>query len=223
MLDEVRGMLVFAKVVENGSFAETARRLNVSRAAISSQIKFLENRLGVRLLHRSTRNLSLTEAGRSYYESCALIAEEAATAEQKVRNLTEEPTGRISVTCSANFGLKRIVPLLGDFRKLYKNVELDIVLDDDVVNLVDGGFDLAIRAGPLVNSDMIARKLCSTERLICASQDYLHQFGTPAAPEDFAIHHWVTYSRQAKYLEISKDGKSYRLKISGPIHTNNAA
>lgn len=222
MLDEVRGMVVFARVVESGSFAEAARRLNVSRAAVSSQIKQLEDRLGVRLLHRSTRSLSMTDAGRSYYKSCVLIAEEAIFADQKVRNLTDEPTGRISVTCSTNFGLKRIVPLLSEFRKQNPKVELDIVLSDDVVNLIDGGFDLAIRAGPLSNSDMIARKLCSTDRFICASQEYLNQYGTPMFPEDLSSHHWVTYSRQAKYVEVEKDGRKYRLKIEGPVHTNNA-
>ncbi len=223
MLDEIRGMVVFARVVECGSFTEAARRLGVSRAAISHQVKQLEERLGARLLHRSTRSLSLSDVGANYYQSCKLIAEEAATANQRAQSLRDEPVGRISITCSANFGLDRIVPILSDFRKLYPKVELDVELTDAVVNLVEGGFDLAVRAGPLLSSEMIARKLCGTDRLICAAPEYLEANGTPHTPEELSAHAWVTYSRHPRHISLFRDGREYRLNIAGPVHTNNSA
>ncbi|MBL4906492.1 MAG: LysR family transcriptional regulator [Sneathiella sp.] len=223
MLDEVRGMVVFARVVESGSFAEAARRLKVSRAAVSQQVKQVEARLGARLLHRSTRSLSLTDVGTDYYQSCKRIAEEAISANQRVQSQKDEPVGRISVTCSANFGLKRIVPLLSDFRSLHPKVDLDVELTDEIVNMVEGGFDLAIRAGPLPNSEMMARKLCTTRRCICASSTYLQKNGTPRSPEDLSTHSWVTYSRHPAHLKLSKEGREYRLKVTGPVRTNNAA
>ncbi len=222
MLDDVRGMVVFAKVVEAGSFAEAARRLKVSRAAISQHIKQIETRLGARLLHRSTRSLSLTDVGAEYYQSCKIIAEEAISANQRVQSQKDEPIGRISITCSANFGLKRIVPLLSDFRMRHPKVELDVELTDEIINLVEGGYDLAIRAGPLPNSEMMARKLCTTARKICASPNYLETHGMPRTPEELSSHSWVTYSRHPAHLNLSKDGREYRLKVSGPVGTNNA-
>ena len=106
MLDEIRGMVVFARVIEYGSFAEAARKLGVSRAAVSHQIKKMEERLGTRLLHRNTRNLSLTDVGKGYYQSCKLIAEEAFMANQKAQSLRDEPMGRISITLLCEFWLK---------------------------------------------------------------------------------------------------------------------
>lgn len=222
MLDDVRGMVVFARVVDSGSFAEAARRLKVSRAAVSQHVKQIETRLGARLLHRSTRSLSLTDVGAEYYQSCKKIAEEAISANQKVQSQKDEPIGRISITCSANFGLKRIVPLLSDFRKLHPKVEFDVELTDEIINLVEGGYDLAIRAGPLPNSEMMARKLCTTARKICASQDYLEIHGVPQTPEELSSHSWVTYSRHPTHLKMSKEGREYRLKVAGPVGTNNA-
>ncbi len=223
MSDEIRGMLVFARVVESGSFAEAARRLGVSRAAVSHQVKQLEARLGTRLLHRSTRSLSLTDVGASYYQSCKLIAEEATSANQRVQSQRDEPVGRISVTCSTNFGLARVVPVLSTFRKLYPKVELDVELTDAIVNLVEGGFDLALRAGPLPDSGMMARKICSTQRHICAAPDYLEAKGTPHTLEELSTHAWVTYSRNPGHIGLFRDSREYRLKIAGPVRTNNAA
>ena len=222
MLDDIRGMIVFARVVENGSFAAAARKLNVSRAAISHSISQMEARLNVKLLHRSTRSLSLTDAGRTYYQSCALIAEEAFAANQKVREHDSEPSGRLSVTCSTNFGLNRIVPLLSEFRKNHPAVELTIDLSDEITNLIEEGFDLAIRAGPLSNSELLARKICTTDRLICASPDYLKRCGTPKTPDDLATHSWVAYSQQSRTVELNREGQKKRIRISGPVQTNSA-
>ncbi|MFD2205836.1 LysR family transcriptional regulator [Kiloniella antarctica] len=221
-MDDLRGMIIFARVVESGSFAEAARRLGLGRAAISHQIKQLEERLGIRLLHRSTRSLSLTHAGEDYYQSCKLITEEAEAATRRIQSLSDEPVGRISLTCSTNFGLKRIVPLLSKFRHLYPKIELDVELTDELTNLVQGGYDIAIRSGPLLDSDMMSKKICSTRRRICAAPSYLEMAGTPTAPEDLASHNWVTYSRHSGVLSLTRDERSYKVRISGPVRTNNA-
>ncbi|WP_020591517.1 LysR family transcriptional regulator [Kiloniella laminariae] len=221
-MDELRGMVTFARVVESGSFAEAARKSGVGRAAISHQVKQLEERLGVRLLHRSTRSLSLTHAGQDYYQSCKIIADEAEAASRRLQALSSEPTGRVSITCSTNYGLKRIVPLLSSFRQLYPKVELEVELTDQITNLIEGGYDLAIRAGPLQISNMMARKLCSVQRVICATPAYLEQFGRPANPEELANHNWVVYSRQTSQINLVRDGQQVTIRVNGPVHTNNA-
>lgn len=221
-MDDLRGMITFARVVESGSFAEAARKLGLGRAAISHQVKLLEDRLGIRLLHRSTRSLSLTHAGEDYYQSCKRISEEAEAANRRIQSLSDEPVGRISLTCSANFGLKRIVPLLSQFRHLYPKIELDVELTDEVTDLVKGGYDIAIRSGPLLDSDMMSKKICSTVRRICAAPAYLESTGTPTEPEELASHNWVTYSRHSGVLSLSRDERSYKVRITGPIRTNNA-
>ena len=221
-MDDLRGMIIFARVVESGSFAEAARRLGLGRAAISHQIKQLEERLGIRLLHRSTRSLSLTHAGEDYYQSCKRITEEAEAATRRIQSLSDEPVGRISLTCSTNFGLKRIVPLLNQFRDLYPKIELDVELTDELTNLVQGGYDIAIRSGPLLDSDMMSKKICSTRRRICAAPSYLERAGTPTAPEDLISHDWVTYSRHSGVLSLTREGRTYKVRITGPVRTNNA-
>lgn len=223
IMENLREMATFAHVVEAGSFAEAARRLGLGRAAVSHQIKLLEDRLGIRLLHRSTRSLSLTHAGEDFFESCKTILEEAEAAHRRIQSLSEEPVGRISLTCSTNFGLKRIIPLLSDFRKLYPKVDLDVELTDEITNLVEGGYDLAIRSGPLADSGMRARRICGIERRICASPAYLEQRGRPTQPEELASHDWVTYSRHSGHLTLTRDGRQYQLRMTGPVRTNNAA
>ncbi|WP_421784161.1 LysR family transcriptional regulator [Kiloniella litopenaei] len=221
-MDDLRGMITFARVVESGSFAAAARKLDLGRAAVSHQIKLLEERLGARLLHRSTRSLSLTSAGEEYYQTCKLISEEAEAATRRIQNLSDQPVGRISLTCSTNFGLKRIVPLLSQFRQNYPGIELDVELTDEITNLIQGGYDIAIRSGPLDDSDMMSKKICSTVRRICAAPKYLQNRSKPETPEDLAAHDWVTYSRHSGLITLRKDDRRYTVRIKGPVHTNNA-
>ncbi|WP_085909147.1 LysR family transcriptional regulator [Kiloniella majae] len=221
-MDDLRGMITFARVVESGSFAAAARKLDIGRAAVSHQIKLLEERLGARLLHRSTRSLSLTSAGQDYYQSCKLISEEAEAATRRIQSLSDQPVGRISLTCSTNFGLKRIVPLLSQFRLTYPGIELDVELTDDITNLIEGGYDIAIRSGPLDDSDMMSKKICSTVRRICAAPAYFATRSKPSVPEDLALHDWVTYNRHSGLLSLTKDGQHSKVRIQGPVHTNNA-
>ena len=222
-MEDLRGMAIFARVVDAGSFAAAARQLNLTRAAVSHQIRQLEARLDSRLLYRSTRRLSLTEPGRSYYESCRIILDEAAAAEQRLNSLKDEPVGKIAVACSTNFGLRRLVPLLSRFRQQFPAIEFSVDLSDEFVDLVAGGYDIALRSGPLPDSDLMARKLCSTARLICASPGYLEKRGTPETPSDLAAHDWVTYSRRSGLTTLTRNGREYRIRMSGAVHTNNAA
>lgn len=223
ILNELRGMLIFARVVEAGSFSAAAERLGVSRAVVSYQIKQLEQRLGIRLLNRSTRRLSLTAAGRQYFDSCHRIADEAKTAHRLIQNLQDEPVGHLSIACPVNLGIQWIVPIVSEFRQRYPSIELDLNLSESLVNLIEEGIDLAIRAGPLVDSELKSIKLATSSRRMCAAPSYLRQRGRPQQLEQLADHEWIIYSRMSSQLNLIKDNKSYTLNIQGKLRTNNAA
>ena len=172
-LDEVRAMIIFARVVEDGGFSAAARKMGLSRAAVSHQIRQLEAKLGVPLLRRSTRNFSLTDAGTRYYDSCRTIALEAEAARKRVEVLRDEPVGKISITSSVHLGTLRIVPILDRFRQTYPGVAIDVHLSDEVVDLIGRGIDIGIRSGPLKSSDLKSFKLYQTHRIIAASAGYV--------------------------------------------------
>ncbi|WP_394205615.1 LysR substrate-binding domain-containing protein [Shewanella waksmanii] len=216
-------MVVFSHVVEQGSFSAAARQLKLTRTVVSYHMKKLEASVGVKLLHRSTRSLSLTEAGKAFYESSRLIVEQAIAAQQKMEHFRSEPEGRLSVTCPVNMGLQLVVPALKAFKAQFPKIELDILLSDEVVNLIQSGTDLAIRGAPLVDSNLHARKLSSLGTQLYAAPSYLNQHGRPTQPTDLAEHQWVIYQLGAPYINLTKGSRSFKVKVSGDISTNNAA
>lgn len=220
---ELRGMLVFARVIESGNFTRAAKTLGISRAVTSYQVKQLEKRLGVQLINRSTRALSLTSAGRLYYDKCKAIAEQAESAHQLIENLKADAVGRLSISCPVHLGLQWVVPLATAYRQRYPQVELELNLSENITNLVQDGIDLAIRSGPLANSELRSTKLATVSRHICASPEYLNQRGWPQAINELDKHEWIVYHRLASKLNLARQGKSYAIQMQGTLRTNNAA
>lgn len=221
-LDEVRAMMIFARVVEEGGFSAAARKMGLSRAAVSHQIRQLEAKLGVPLLRRSTRTFSLTDAGTRYYDSCRTIMLEAEAARKRVEELRDEPVGKISITSSVHLGNLRIVPILNRFRQAYPGVAIDVHLSDEVVDLIGQGIDIGIRSGPLKSSDLKSFKLYQTRRIVCASPEYLDRAGVPEAVDELATHDWVMYSRVPETLSLIWEGVEKKVRVTGNVRVDNA-
>lgn len=221
--EQLKSMVVFAQVVEQGNLSAAAKHIGISRAVVSYHIKKLESQLGVKLLNRSTRAITLTEAGREYYESCRIISEQAITANQQMENLKNEPEGLIKITCPVNVGLQIVVPALNDFRRLYPKIELDVMLTDEVVNIMQDGIDLAIRGAPLIDSGLQASKLSTLTMCLCGSPAYFKKNGRPTTPTELEQHAWVVYKLTSGAINLSKGGRSYSVAVKGSISTNNAA
>ncbi|WP_299269879.1 LysR family transcriptional regulator [uncultured Psychrosphaera sp.] len=221
--DQLKSMVVFAQVVEQGSLSAAAKHINLSRAVVSYHIKKLETQLGVTLLNRSTRTIGLTEAGSEYYQRCRIIAEQAFAANQQIENLKNEPQGLIKITCPVNVGLQTIIPALNQFKTLYPKIDLDVMLTDEVVNIMQQGIDIAIRGAPLADSGLQAVKLSVLPMCLCGSPEYLNQYGRPKKPADLTKHQWVIYKLTSGNIELKKGTRSYSVATKGGISTNNAA
>ncbi len=182
---------MFAAVMETRSFAEAARRLGTSSGQASKLVSRLEADLGVRLLNRTTRALSPTEVGQAYYERIRVVIEELDALGEAVKNRSGSVSGRLKLTAPLSFGTKQLTPALVDFAARYPEVSLDVSFSDRVVNLVDEGFDAAVRIGHQSDASIVARKLCLSRIVVVASPAYLAQHGTPAAPQDLARHDCV--------------------------------
>ena len=181
-------MLVFSKVVQGGSLSAAARELGISPAVVSRTLAAMEARLGVRLINRTTRSLHLTDEGASYYETCSRILAEIEEADAAAAARRVEPQGMLRVALPASFGLNHIAPLIPRFAERYPKVELALSLSDRSINLIEEGFDLAIRIAELKDSSLAARKLAPNRRVVCASPAYLRQHVEPKTPQDLARH-----------------------------------
>jgi DNA-binding transcriptional LysR family regulator len=221
--EQLKSMVVFAQVVEQGNLTAAAKHIGLSRAVVSYHLKKLETHLGVTLLNRSTRSITLTEAGAEYYQSCRIIADQANTANQQIENLKNEPEGLLKITCPVNVGLQMVVPALNDFKRLYPKIELDVMLTDEVVNIIQEGIDLAIRGAPLPDSGLQASKLSTLPTCLCGSPSYFKKRGRPIDPTDLEQHEWVVYKMTSGAIEINKGNRSYSIAVKGGISTNNAA
>ena len=188
---DLNEILVFAKVVQAGTFSGAARKLDMPKSTVSRKISDLEGRLRARLIQRTTRRLSLTDAGRTYYEYCARIVAELEEAERAVGNLQETARGRLRVTAPLNFGF--LGAIVADFLARYPEVELELVCTDRVVNLVEEGFDVAIRARALADSTLIARSLGEVGTMMVANPAYLEQRGRPREPKDLTKQDCVVF------------------------------
>lgn len=223
-MDRFTAMSVFARVVELGSFARAADRLELSTSAVSRQVADLEAHLQTRLLNRTTRKLSLTESGHAFYERCIQVLADLDEAEQAAAQTSLVPRGTIKLTCGHSFGLLHLAPAMAEYLARNPEVKFDVSLSDRVVDLVEEGFDLGVRIGALGPANLIARKLGETRLIACASRDYLRKHGTPKTPEDLAHHNCVTYD----YVPDSNlwrfrgaEGKEVSVTVSGNVHANN--
>lgn len=188
MTSDLNDTLIFVKVVEQGSFTAAARLLGQPKTTVSRKVQELESRLGARLLHRTTRSLGLTEAGTVYYEHCKRIALELEQAESAVSQLQSGPRGWLRFTVPNAIGNTWIAPLLGEFQARYPEIRLDMHLSNDTMNLTSGEFDLALRAGPLPDSNLVARKLGTLRTHIFASPEYVARYGEPQHPSELQFH-----------------------------------
>src|SRR6476661_446147 len=192
-MDRLAAIRVFAQVVETGSFAKAAERLALSTSAASRHLAELESHLQTRLLYRTTRRVSLTESGRAFYERSVQLLADLAEAEEEASSAAVVPRGTIRLTTSVNFGVRHVAPAIAAFLAEHRDVRFDVSLSDRVVDLVEEGFDLAIRIGAPAADNLVARKLGETRLMPCASPRYLASHGAPKTPEELAGHDCLTY------------------------------
>lgn len=194
-MDRFQAMETFARVVDTGSFSAAARQMNVGQPAVSKLVAHLEDRLGVRLLTRTTRGLSPTEAGQRYYERARRALEEAEEAELAARGAGRGLTGRLRVSAATTFARLHVIPRLPVFLGDHAGLDLEVILDDRVVDMVEEGIDVSLRMGALADSAATARKLASGRRSVFATPAYLARAGQPRTPAEIAGHEAVVYTR----------------------------
>jgi DNA-binding transcriptional LysR family regulator len=194
MLDRVTGMQVFARVASLGSFSAAARALSLSQTMVTKHVVAIEDRLGVKLLHRTTRRLRLTEAGRRYLTSCERILAEIEEAEALAAADRVEPRGTLRLNVPLSFGVREIAPALAEFTAQYPTLTVDLGLNDRVVDLIEERWDLAIRIGRLKDSTMIARRLAPCRMVLCAAPAYLAIRGRPRRVDDLKGHNCLCYT-----------------------------
>ena len=193
-MEDLNDMVTFAKVVEARGFSQAARRMGVSKSSISKAIARLERSLGVRLLNRTTRGLSLTEIGATFHEHCIRITEEAIHAAEAVSQLQSEPRGVLKVTAPVAFGRLHIAPAVADYLNRYPRVNLDMTITDRMVDLVSEGYDVAIRIRREPSLHVVARELAPVRRVVCATPDYFRRRGVPATPQELSTHNCLHYT-----------------------------
>ncbi len=218
-------MAIFTKVVESGSFTGAARLLGLPKSTVSRKIAHLEESLGVRLLERTTRALKLTEIGATYFEHCARIVSEAEEANLAVTQMQATPRGKLRITAPTEFGSLYLGAILAAYLQRYPQVKVEVELSNRVVDLIDEGFDLAIRAGSLPDSSLIARKLASESVFICASPVYLENQGQPLTPEELSRHEMILSPASPRnHLKLlSEKGEAATVTIRGSLQVNSLA
>src|SRR6185436_15369247 len=206
MADGLQEITVFARIVGTGSLSAAARDLGMSPALVSRRLAALEARLGVRLVNRTTRSLHLTDEGANYYDTCTRLLAEIDEADAAVSLGRVEPQGALRVAIPASFGHRHIAPLIPRFVQRFPRIQLALSLSDRNVNLVEEGFDLALRIAELEDSSLTARKLAPNRRLVCASPEYLQRYRTPRSPDDLAQHNCLTTTEFAMTWEYRHPG-----------------
>lgn len=197
-MDLFGSMAVFVRIVDGGSLAAAARASGISATMAGNHLQTLERRLGTRLINRTTRRQSLTDFGRTYYDRCVEVLHLVADADAQALAGQQQPRGRLRVTAPASFGAEALVPALADYTRGCPEVEIDLSLSDRTMDLVDAGFEAAIRIGALPDSRLIARPLMPYRMILAASPAYLALYGKPATPADLAKHRSVTFSVSAR-------------------------
>jgi len=220
--DRARALALFTTVVDQGSFSAAGRALGLSPSAVSRAVDRIEERLGVRLLLRSTRALSPTAEGQAYLQAARRILTDLDEAEQQIAD-QGAPRGRLRISAALSHGRLCVVPLLGDFAALYPHILIDIALTDALVNVAAGEADVAVRFGPLADSSLTVRKLGETRRVVVASPGYLERNGTPLVPEDLLDHQCLNFNfRRAEPIwPFRRDGRDFALSVRGSIEANN--
>ncbi len=225
-VDRFKQMETFVAVAAKGSLTAVAQIEGVAAALIGRRIDALEERLGVKLMTRTTRKLSLTFEGQQYLEDCQRLLAQAKVADEAVSVGATQASGHLRLTAPAGFGRKHIAPLVAEFLAANPKVTMTLDLTDRVTDIIDEGFDLAIRIGTLEDSNLVAVRLANNRRVVVASPDYLARFGTPQIPEDLAKHRCLTFGNstsQARGWIFTVDKKASAYKVDGAIHCNDGA
>ena len=222
-METLAAIRLFTRVMETESFSEAVRQLGLAPSSVSRQIGGLEDELGVRLLNRTTRKLSATEAGLIYYQRVVGILDDAEAARYAVSDLEATPKGTLRVTVPISFGRFHVATALSEFFARYPSVQVDMSASDNIVDLIAEGFDLAIRTGNLKDSNLIARRLAPVRLVICASPSYLERNGVPQSPADLADHNCMTFEYHAsgKFWRFDGPGGAVKIQLSGNLHTDN--
>ena len=221
-MHDINDMLLFAQVVKARSFSGAALRLGISKSRVSKSVARLEAALGVRLLQRSTRRLSLTEVGEAYFEHCDRILDELARADSTIGSLHQTPRGKLRFSAPVAFSTLHVAPALADFMLQYPELSVDMTISDRLVNLVDEGYDLALRIAPVPGGNLVARRLAPIRRKICASPAYLSRWGVPQLPDDLARHNCLdyTYLTTQGFWHLQGPNGDISVPVSGSLRIN---
>lgn len=223
-MDRLSAMQVFVRVAELGSFSEAALALDQSKSTVSKNVAWLEEQLGVRLINRTTRRLSLTEAGLGYLDRCRQILIDVEEAETAISRESAAPRGRLKVAAPMSFGYLHLAPHLSRFQQMYPDILLDLTMNDRYVDLIDEGYDVAVRIGGLADSSLIARRIVGSAVMTVASPEYLARRGVPETPEDLTHHECLIY-RWPQPRDLWRyrrpDGSTAEVRVRGTLHANN--
>lgn len=222
-MDDLGALRAFVAVVETGSFSLGAQRLGLSRSRVSRLVAAVETELGVRLLHRTTRHLGLTEPGQSYFERCRRILLDLEDANQMVSRAQALPRGVLRITAPVAFGSFHVAPALPEFLRRFPEVSLHLALSDRFVDLIEDGFDVAVRIGRLEESSLMMRRLCPVRRVVCASPTYLAEHGTPSVPEDLERHQCLVHTDlvTAEWRFLRPGEGPFTVATAGRCRSNN--
>jgi DNA-binding transcriptional LysR family regulator len=220
---DLAGMEIFARVAETRSFSAAARRLGVSKSVVSKHISRLEQNLGVRLLNRTTRSLSLTEIGEQFYRRCAEIVAAAEDAERQAMHLQAQPRGVLKIAAPTSFGMLHVAPALTDLLRRCPELHVDLTLTNRVVNLVEEGFDMSLLIEPPPNTGVVARPIARLPRCVCASPDYIADRGAPESPEALANHQCILFTGtpSPRRWVLNGSGRDLMIGVDGRVCINN--
>ncbi|MCC4833979.1 LysR family transcriptional regulator [Shewanella sp. 10N.7] len=209
------GVYEFVAVAETDSFTAAGKRLSISTAQVSRQISQIENRLSTKLFYRTTRKVSLTEEGQVFYRHCRQVIDGLEEAERAITSLQNKPQGLIKLTAPVTYGEKFIMPIVTDYMQQYPDVEVICELTNRQLDLVEGGYDLAIRLGRLADSSMMAKRLTSREQFVCASPEYISRFGAPYSLSELSQHNCLIGS--LSHWHFTESGKNRSIKVQGNL------
>ena len=225
-MDRFESMRIFAKVVETSSFTTASAGLGISTSMVSQHVKLLEERLGARLLNRTTRRMSLTEVGRGYYDRCKRLLSDLEEAESAVGQMQVAPRGELRVNATPVFGVLHLAPAVADFTARFPSISVELMLSDRIVDIVDESFDLAVRVEPLPDSSLVTRQIASCRMVICGAPAYFKKHGVPRTPADLADHNCLIFtgtSYMRSWHFVSPKGEVVDVSLKGNLKSNNAA
>ncbi|MBM9593205.1 LysR family transcriptional regulator [Roseitranquillus sediminis] len=222
-MDRLTEMEAFATVVDQGGFTDAARKMGISKSAVSKHVSSLEARLGARLLNRTTRRVSPTEIGLAYYDRARRVLNDAGEADALVTSMQAAPTGMLRISVATDFGTNHLSPVLGDFLRSYPDITVNMVMSNRYVELISEGFDIAIRVGDLEDSSLRARKLAETKKRMVGAPSYFAAFGRPARIDDLNAHKLLHYSNQSAgcvWRLTAPSGEARQVRSAGWLTVN---